>query len=135
MTLVIDAWVAVTGGLPEEARDAARRLRDEILIAPELWLSEVANALWRRQRLGEITAEDASAMLTDLRDAPIRATAIASDIAEALRLALDLAHPVYDCLYLACALREDAQVITADRRFATAAAARPGLADRVRLLR
>jgi len=41
---------------------------------------------------------------------------------EAFRLARLLDHPVYDCLYLALAMESGAPVVTADRRFAAAAA-------------
>ena len=52
----------------------------------------------------------------------------------ALDLAIQLNHPIYDCLYLALALRHDTDVITADRRFVSAIERRPELAGRVRLL-
>jgi len=54
-------------------------------------------------------------------------------VAPALRLALELGHPIYDCLYLATAIRHGTYVVTADRRFA-AIAQRPGHAERIRLL-
>jgi predicted nucleic acid-binding protein len=53
---------------------------------------------------------------------------------EALALGLALAHPVYDCVYLALAIASDARVVTADRRFRLAAQREPGLEDRVVLL-
>jgi hypothetical protein len=43
-------------------------------------------------------------------------------------------HPVYDCLYLALALRETTQVITADTRFAAAARRSPSHGAHVRTL-
>ena len=42
--------------------------------------------------------------------------------AGAVRLALALGHPVYDCVYLALAHRIGATVVTADLRFANALA-------------
>ena len=39
--------------------------------------------------------------------------------ADAVRLALALDHPVYDCVYLALAHRIGAMVVTADLRFPT----------------
>ena len=54
-------------------------------------------------------------------------------MAMALALAADLRHPVYDCLYLALALRERTCVVTADKSFHRAAlAAEHG--EHVRLL-
>jgi predicted nucleic acid-binding protein len=35
---------------------------------------------------------------------------------QAVRIACDLDHPVYDCVYLALADRENASMVTADRR-------------------
>ena len=134
MTLVIDASVALKWVLPEEGEDAAAALLGERLIAPEIWLSEAASALWRRHRAGEFDAEAALKRIIWLEAAPVRSRLISDHVEQALRLAVDLGRPVYDCLYLACALREGAQVVTADRRFAAAVAGRPGLADRVRLL-
>jgi predicted nucleic acid-binding protein len=44
---------------------------------------------------------------------------------QALTLAIDLAHPVYDCFYLSLAQRENAVLITADEcMFAVARKAR-----------
>ena len=40
--------------------------------------------------------------------------------ADALRLALLLDHPIYDCLYLALALQTHPPLVTADRRFVAA---------------
>ena len=36
--------------------------------------------------------------------------------AEAMKLAIDLKHPIYDCFYLALAEREHAALISADKR-------------------
>lgn len=52
---------------------------------------------------------------------------------EAFRLSFRLRHPVYDCLFLALGLREDARVLTADRMF-HAAAGKSDFADSVILL-
>ncbi len=54
--------------------------------------------------------------------------------AEALALALDLDHPVYDCVYLALAIARDLPLVTADRRLIAAAQGRPEIAGHVRAL-
>jgi predicted nucleic acid-binding protein len=41
----------------------------------------------------------------------------------ALRIAISLQHPVYDCFYLALAQAEDCPLVTADQRFLRAVAA------------
>ena len=51
--------------------------------------------------------------------------------ASAVRLAVDLDHPVYDCFYLALAIQEQYPVVTADARFHGKVSRHPYLADRI----
>ncbi|HEV2364635.1 MAG TPA: type II toxin-antitoxin system VapC family toxin [Caulobacteraceae bacterium] len=120
MSVVIDASVAVKWVLDEPGSEQAAELRSEELLAPSLWLAEAANVLWSRTRSGEISAAEAAERLARLMDAPVATTPIEADIIAAHRLANGLSHPVYDCLYLALALREDTHLITADGRFVDA---------------
>jgi len=134
VTVVVDASVAVKWVLRENGSDAADALLDDDgLIAPAIWLAEAGNALWRRARMAEISVQEAGERLVELQKAPVASLGIGPHLDLALNLAIGLSHPIYDCLYLALALHQDTHVVTADRRFA-AAAARPDLADRVRLL-
>ena len=135
MTVVIDASVALKWVLAEEGSDAADALLEvDDLVAPSLWQLEVANALWRRVVRGELSSPEADERLTALLSAPVATVPLEEVLAAAFRLAGDLNHPVYDCLYLALALREDTHVVTADRRFVAAAGALPALFARVRML-
>lgn len=134
MTLVIDASVALKWVLAEPGQAAADALLDEDLIAPSLWLLEAANALWRRNLRGELSVAEARERLSELFNAPVTAIPIEEDLTAAAGLAQRLGHPVYDCLYLALAMREQTQVVTADRRFWAVAQAAPDLAGKVRLL-
>ena len=133
MTIVIDSSVALKWVLDETGSEAAITLKDEVLIAPVFWLAEAANALWRHARLGQITADQALERYDQLTEAPVAAVPIEPHIRQALVLAVEIGHPLYDCLYLALALRHGTEVVTANRRFA-AAAARSGHAGQVRLL-
>jgi len=132
--IVVDASVAVKWVLNEPRTEAALALRDEQLIAPALWLSEAANALWRHVRLAEMTSDEAFTRMDELENAPVASFAIEPHVARALEIATQINHPVYDCFYLALALREGIMLVTDDRRFAAAAATRPELAVQVRLL-
>ena len=134
MSLVIDASVALKWVLDEEGADAAAALRSETLLAPAFWLVESANALWRHARAGGLTLEETLERLDLLAAAPVTAVPITIDIVGATRLAHALSHPVYDCLYLALAIREDTHVVTADRRFHAVVNGSPRLNGRVRLL-
>jgi predicted nucleic acid-binding protein len=120
--------------LDEPGSDAAVALRDRELIAPTLWLAEAANALWRHARIGEISNHQVVALFSELREAPVASLPIEPYIERALRLAMEIGHPVYDCIYLALALHHQTHVVTADRRFFASAASTPGLGGGVRLL-
>lgn len=134
MSVVVDASVALKWVIDENGKESADALLDEDLIAPSLWRLEAANALWRLARRGEITPAEATEKLAVLGDAPVATSPLAVDLDAALSLAHQLGHPVYDCLYLALAVRENTYVVTADARFLAAASRDEGLHDRVRLL-
>ncbi|MYF08763.1 MAG: type II toxin-antitoxin system VapC family toxin [Rhodospirillaceae bacterium] len=124
MRVVVDASVAVKWLIAEDDSVAARKLAadGEELHAPRLMASEIANAVWRRARLGEIGRSEASAMIASVPGMPVRWSADETVCADAVRLALALDRPVYDCVYLALAYRLEARLVTADRRFANALA-------------
>lgn len=134
MSVVIDASVALKWVLDEVGKDAADALLDEELIAPSLWLVEAANALWRRARRGELSDEQAKIRLATLFNAPVTNSPVEDDLPAAADLAAELGHPVYDCLYLALAIREGSFVITADSRFHAVVAKSPRVSGFVRLL-
>lgn len=134
---VIDASVAVKWFMTENGSDAAVRLllADQPLMAPELIYTEVANALWAAVRRGDMTSDGLREAIDALTAGPV-STSVATKqlIGAAARLAVDLAHPVYDCLYLALALHEQRPVVTADRRFQDVVHRHPYLSDRIRHL-
>ena len=135
--IVVDASVAVKWLLPEPGDAAAQELlaSEERLVAPSLIRTEVAAALARRARFREIEPCDAEAAmglwLQTLRDGVIGLVADEADLATALRLAVELSHPLQDCLYLALAERLGAPLVTADQKFVVKARASHAL---VRLL-
>ncbi len=117
---VVDASVAVKWLVQEEGSEAAAALRGDELHAPDWILVECANVLWAKARRRELTWDEAEAGLDLLREAPLVLASGRELVGEALALARELAHPIYDCLYLALALGLDAPLVTADRRFVTA---------------
>ncbi|TKW65447.1 MAG: type II toxin-antitoxin system VapC family toxin [Paracoccus denitrificans] len=133
---VVDASTALKWVLQEEGSVAAVTLLDgRPLYAPPLIYIEVANALWSAVRRQRLLPEEAADALDLITRAPLRqAGEDASLAARALQLSLLLDHPVYDCSYLALAIRHKVPVVTADRRFVRAAAAVAEAAPFVRLL-
>lgn len=121
-TTIVDASVAVKWVCEEEGSDrAAFLLEGHLLAAPSFWLVEVANALWRRAQRGELTREAVEERVAALSAAPVRTLDLQDLVRDAIKFACDLGHPVYDCLYLAAAVRCQGRVVTADKRFHAAA--------------
>ena len=118
MSLVVDASVVVKWFLPEPDSHLAERalMSGEALLAPELVLAEVGNAVWRRTLTGEVEMEDAGRIVDRAASAFTALVPLAEIGRAAMQAAVTLKHPIYDCFYLALAAREGAALVTADRR-------------------
>jgi len=115
---VVDASVAVKWVIPEMLSDEADRVRDgdDDVLAPDLLLVEVANALWKKTAAREISPREADAALDLVTRSGIDVRPAAPLLPRAMEMARRLGHPVYDCVYLALAEREHAAFVTADQR-------------------
>ena len=118
MTWVVDASVAIKWVIPEVLSEAADRLRagDDEMLAPDMLLVEVANALWKKMANREISPQEADRAFALLSESGIDLRPTTPLLPRATQVARRLHHPVYDCLYLALAEREHATFVTADRR-------------------
>ena len=88
----------------------------DLLIAPDLIVAEVANAGWKAVRAGTLSPEQhdhAAARLPLAFDALIPLGSLAERAVAISRL---LDHPAYDCFYLALAEQRAATLVTADQR-------------------
>jgi predicted nucleic acid-binding protein len=131
---VVDASVALKWVIDEEGSEAAGELAGDPLSAPSLLLAECANALWAKAQRREVTPQEVFERLDLLRSAPVLLVPIGDLVEDATRLAIDLGNPVYDCLYLALAMRQGARLVTADRRLARAVRANAELTAYLRVL-
>jgi predicted nucleic acid-binding protein len=120
---VIDVSVAAKWILPEREHEAALRLLELYqeeridLYAPHLLFTEVGNVLWKRVQRGELTAAASKRCFEQLlRDSPIL---VHSQVMSQSALELANAHgrTMYDCPYLALALEQQCDLVTADARF------------------
>ena len=129
MKLIVDASVAVKWLFTEEGSVESRQLLAHriVLYAPDIILTEAANVIWKKARRKEIT--NAQPYLEELARVPDVVVLCPSTdlVAHASTIALKIDHPVYDCLYLACAEVEGAPLVTADGRLRNAAKAYPGV--------
>lgn len=130
-TLVLDASVVLKWVIPEQDSLRALALRKRQVLAPDLIAFECANALWKKVRRNEMSSEDARDAARLLQLANMELAPTMPLLEQALDIALALAHPAYDCAYLALAKREECKFITADARLLARVKASPEFRDRV----
>jgi len=123
MSFVIDASVAIKWFVREKGHEEARRLleKPETLHAPDLLVPELTNVAWKKAMRGEIGRDHAVAIARVIRSGALMLYSSALFHERALELAFALDHPVYDCIYLACAEALGGTFITADLAFVEAA--------------
>ncbi len=127
MKLTVDASIVVKWYVAETHSGDARLLLSHRLerFAPEFLLVEFANTVWKKARRGEIADPyPYLGEIPEIREA-IDLLPDADLVERAAGLAAKLDHPVYDCLYLACAEATGSALITANRAFANKAAVGP----------
>jgi predicted nucleic acid-binding protein len=124
----VDASIAVQWFVREPGAESAAALieSDDVLMAPDLMPVEAANAWWRKVRRGEMSPIDLEGALVTLLASDIRWMPVAHLLPRAARLAVEVGHSVYDCLYLTLATGWSARLATRDRRLAA-------LAERLRV--
>lgn len=116
-TLVIDASIAVKWVVEEEGTKEALILRRRAkLVAPELLTAECANILWEKCQRDELSKDEAFLAAQLLQAADIEFLPTRLLLEAATRIAVELDHPAYDCLYLALASERDCRFVTADER-------------------
>lgn len=123
--MILDASVGVKWLVPEEHSETAAALVGQTdIFVPTLFHSELANALWKKARRGEIRLDEIVAHLGEI---PLLVTTLdeTEALPRALAIAAQLEHPVYDCVYLALAEARDDILLTADLRLLDKIAASP----------
>jgi predicted nucleic acid-binding protein len=139
LVIVVDASLAVKWYLAEaysnEARAAFERHAGNI-VAPDLILTEVIGAMVRRANMNKIerAASEASiakfiALISEEFVAVLQMSP--TQMGRAANIAIDIGHPLKDCIYLALAMELDCELVTCDARFAEKA---KGVWARVRVL-
>jgi predicted nucleic acid-binding protein len=129
--LVIDASIAIKWVVEEEETEAALALRNNTeLIAPDLIIAECANILWKKVQRDELVESEALIAARLLQRVDVEILATRNVLEMATRLAIELGHPAYDCIYLALAIESDCRFCTADKAFVRKIRSTP-LAERV----
>lgn len=127
MGSVVDASICIKWFFDEEHHEAAKRLLgdDTELSAPDLIVAEFGNVVWKKLKRGEITSFEGARAVDAFNSAQITLVPARDLATVAFKIAADLGHPFYDCLYLALAQRERTRVVTADKRLRNKLAGTP----------
>jgi predicted nucleic acid-binding protein len=124
--MVIDASVAFKLIFNEAGSSQLIELAAQTeFLAPNLLYTEIANAIWKRILRGDIPRDSGAEMQLEALAKVVRRIDELPMIPRALQLAVELGHPVYDCIYLAVAEELDEDLVTADRRFVRAVQGTP----------
>lgn len=114
---VIDASIASKWVVEEEGTpDALVLLKGAVLRAPDLLLAECANILWKKAAKKELLTDEAIMAARLIQQVDIEIFTTRGLLEDATRLAIELDHPAYDCIYLSLALHHGWRFITADTR-------------------
>jgi predicted nucleic acid-binding protein len=133
---VVDASVVLKWFVPEIHSDAAHRLlaATHQFLSPDLLFPEVGNAIWKKVRRGELTAEQGERLAADISNVALETVPTRGLMIDAQALAIATGLTVYDAIYLALAVRLETALITADDKLGRTVAAHPMTAAHVRLV-
>ncbi len=129
---VLDASVALKWAIPsanETLTTESLQLLQEYmngkvdLLVPDIFWAEVGNVLWKGVRLRRWSRAVAERIASEMHARNFSTVPSRTLMTEALRIAFAYDRAVYDCLYVALAIRSKSQMITADERLANALAA------------
>jgi predicted nucleic acid-binding protein len=122
--ITVDASVAVKWVVAELGHEvAAALIKRSDLIAPDFLLIEAANALRRKVKDGEATRDQALLGLDRIERLVALVPLDQRLRTRAFEIALELVHPIYDCLYLALAEQQGSPLVTFDDELRNRAAA------------
>lgn len=122
MKRVLDSSVGFKWLVPELHSDKALRLRDDYrngilqLIAPDIFLVEIAHALTRAERQKRITPAQGALALIDMINMQPQLVSFIALLPRAYQISSDRHVGVYDCLYVTLAEREGCDLVSADDR-------------------
>ena len=123
MKYVLDASVALRVVLPNDLTPKAERLRDEYkqgiheLIAPSIFVGEIASALTKAERQQLIPVGDAQDHFANLMAWSPVLSEYESLTYQAIEISSRTRCGFYDALYAALAEQENCELVTADDKF------------------
>ena len=116
--IVLDCSAGMEIALGTDEGRALRTLLlpEEEVIAPSLYSIEAVNVAWKLVHRAVMEKNEAKGLIQDALALPDRLVPADDMLVEAFALAVSLDHSVYDMLYLVLARRNDATLMTGDKR-------------------
>ena len=123
MNVVIDASAAIgiVLAVPGAEVFSASLEQAALVTAPDLFIVEVSNTLWKYRKAELLPMARCEQALEQAMSLPDRIESSDALHLEAFALSCRHLHPVYDTLYLVLARRNNATLLTLDRRLAALA--------------
>ena len=116
MKIVLDASAALEVALNRNLAAGLSAHLDEAeeVLAPDLFVPEVVNAIWKLHHFGNLSLSACDGALEVLLDFVNTLVSCKELYREAFLLSRTTRRPAYDMFYLALAIREDAALLTLD---------------------
>lgn len=91
-------------------------LKNECVVASDMFRAEVRNAFWKYVRLGLLPIEQAEVLIGKALDLVDEFVPLKENAAESFAEAVRQDHPVYDLFYATLARRNAATLVSADKK-------------------
>jgi len=116
--IVLDVSAAYEILLKKEHSDffASKLKQSQYIIAPDLFVSEMVNTAWKYHQFGHLTHEELLLLIDDGLNLIDEFFPVIDFWKEALAESIRLKHSVYDVFYFLVARRNDAHLLTRDRK-------------------
>ena len=123
MTVVVDASAAIEIALNKEMAEKFQQILADadLVLAPDIFPAEVTNVFWKYGSMSNLPATDCQSGIScclDLVDDYIDTIDLCREV---FSMAIGLKHSAYDIFYLVVARRNDAAVLSRDRKMMDAA--------------
>jgi len=120
--VMVDANLAIKWIVSETGSDKAKTMRREwiqngvLLLAPDLILLEIANALWKKVERGMIKRDAPVFSVPIEKLVPLDLVSSRGLVPPAQKISLDFHLSVYDAIYVAAAIKYQCPLFTADQK-------------------
>jgi len=118
MIVILDTSAAIDILLNKSDFEIYKRKieKADAVIAPEIYLSEITNVAWKYNKIANFTHEESFNLAEDGISLVDQFISVKDLWKESLREAMNNDHPVYDCLYVVCARRNDGILLSQDKK-------------------